>query len=95
MPVDLEILKKMSEYNIDIEYAMRCIEANRKNAASATYYLLLKSHLKSGGKSSTDARNTRYNPKVFTNLKRTEKFRQLVKKEMSVDVSHIPPPKIL
>jgi 5'-AMP-activated protein kinase catalytic alpha subunit len=75
MPVDLEILKKMSDYNIDIEYALRCIEANRKNAASATYYLLLKSHLKAGGKSTTDARSNKYNPKVFANLKRSEKFR--------------------
>ena len=95
MPVDLEILKKMSDYNIDLEYAFHCIEANRKNHASATYYLLLKSHLKEGGKSITDARNTKYDPKIFTNLKRSQKFRKLVKRDTSVDMSSIPAPKII
>ena len=56
MPIDLEILKKMPKYSIEIDYAFRCIEANRKNHISATYYLLLKSHLRAGGDSICDAR---------------------------------------
>jgi 5'-AMP-activated protein kinase catalytic alpha subunit len=45
-PIDINILKDLKKYNIDVEYAHKCIDANKHNTISATYYLLLKKHLK-------------------------------------------------
>jgi 5'-AMP-activated protein kinase catalytic alpha subunit len=36
---------------LDSEYAAKCIDANKHNHLSTTYYLLLKKILKDGGKS--------------------------------------------
>ena len=49
MPLDLNLVKKLSEYNIDVDYARKCIEANKHNQVTATYYLLLRKHIKEGG----------------------------------------------
>ena len=64
-PIDPEILKKMQEYKIDIEYARKCIEANKHNYITATYYLLLKKHIKGGGESIANAKSPNYDPNVF------------------------------
>jgi 5'-AMP-activated protein kinase catalytic alpha subunit len=65
-PIDLNILKELNSYEIDIEYAHKCMDANKHNHISATYYLLLKKHLKEGGTSVADTRNVNYNPKAFS-----------------------------
>ena len=54
MPVDNSILEKLKIFDFDLEYALRCIEANKHNHITTTYYLLLKKHLRSGGKSLAD-----------------------------------------
>lgn len=54
MPIDQQILSKLSEFNFDLEYCSRCIEANKHNHITTTYYLLLKKHLRSGHKSNAD-----------------------------------------
>jgi hypothetical protein len=40
-----------------MEYAKKCIEANKHNHVTTTYYLLLQKHLRNGGKSSADLSN--------------------------------------
>jgi 5'-AMP-activated protein kinase catalytic alpha subunit len=65
VPIDPEILSGLSEYDIDVEYARKCLEANKHNHITATYYLLLKKHLKSGGESIADPRSPKYNPNYF------------------------------
>lgn len=54
IPVDKEILNKLNEFDFDIDYAERCIEANKHNHITTTYYLLLKKHLKEGYSSLAD-----------------------------------------
>ena len=66
----------MEEHNIDIDYARKCIEANKHNHVTATYYLLLKKHIKGGGESIADARKPTYNPEVF--LKRVPNLKNLL-----------------
>ena len=44
-PIDVNILRKLEEHNIDIDYARKCIEANKHNHVTATYYLILKNHI--------------------------------------------------
>lgn len=54
IPVDKVILQKLEEFKFDIEYAERCIEANKHNHMTTAYYLLLKKHLKAGYSSTAD-----------------------------------------
>ena len=66
MPIDETILERMDrEYNIDKNYAKKCIQANRHNHATASYYLLLKDLIKNGGKSIADVRSSKYDPLNF------------------------------
>ena len=81
-PIDIDILKQLEHHDIDIDYARKCIEANKKNQITSTYYLLLKKHIKQGGESVADARKASYDPKVF--LKRVPNFRKLVKRDTSL-----------
>lgn len=55
IPVDPEILNKMQAYGqFDKEYVQTCIEANRHNSATVTYYLTMKKYLMEGGSSKFD-----------------------------------------
>ena len=51
----------MEELKINIDYARKCLEANKHNHVTATYYLLLKKHLKNGGDSIADPKSASYN----------------------------------
>ena len=76
-PIDIDILKQLQDHEIDVDYAKKCIEANKKNHVTACYYLLLKKHIKGGGESIADARKPTYDPQVF--LKRVPNFKNLLK----------------
>lgn len=78
-PIDIDILKQLQEHDIDVDYARKCLEANKHNTVTATYYLILKKHLKAGGDSIADARKPTYNPEVF--LKRIPNLKNLLQKE--------------
>ena len=78
-PIDVDILKQLEGHNIDIDYARKCIEANKHNHVTATYYLILKKHIKAGGESVADARKPSYNPTVF--MKRVPNLKNLLRIE--------------
>jgi 5'-AMP-activated protein kinase catalytic alpha subunit len=44
IPINKEILQKLEMYNIDQDHGQKCIEANKHNHVTTTYYLLLKKH---------------------------------------------------
>ena len=46
--IDSFILGELQKYNIDKDYARKCIEANRHNEATTTYYLLVKKYQREG-----------------------------------------------
>lgn len=50
VPMDYGIVSELSEYNIDPDYAKKCIEANRHNDITTTYYLLIKKYQRNGKK---------------------------------------------
>ena len=54
-----------TEYEIDQNYAKKCIQANKHNHISASYYLLLKDKIKKGQKSVANVRSPEYNPQLF------------------------------
>jgi 5'-AMP-activated protein kinase catalytic alpha subunit len=65
----------MTQYNINIDYARKCLEANKHNHITASYYLLLKKHLKNGGDSIADPRSAKYDISYF--LKRQPNLKNL------------------
>ena len=74
-PVDPKILEEMeSSFNITTDYAIKCIEANKHNYVTATYYLLLKKHIRNGGASIADARMINYDRSVFKRCVRQKKL---------------------
>jgi 5'-AMP-activated protein kinase catalytic alpha subunit len=54
IPVDQDILKELGPLGFDTDYVEKCVEANRHNHATTSYYLLLKKKLREGGKSPVD-----------------------------------------
>lgn len=58
-----------------MEYARKCLEANKHNHITATYYLLLKKFMKDGGESIVDPRSPNYDVNAF--LKRQPKVNNL------------------
>jgi len=64
IPVDLEILGKINDYEtVDEEKAKNYVINNRHNSITTIYYLILKKHLRKGGKSIADI--TKYHPQNF------------------------------
>jgi 5'-AMP-activated protein kinase catalytic alpha subunit len=49
IPIDEEILKATIELGFDFSFTRKCIEANRHNDATTTYYLLLRKFVREGG----------------------------------------------
>ena len=54
IPIDFDILNKLGPLGMDVEFAQRCLEANRHNHLTTSYYLMMKKHLREGGLSKAD-----------------------------------------
>jgi 5'-AMP-activated protein kinase catalytic alpha subunit len=54
IPIESEILSQMALLNLDPDYVSKCLEANRHNNATTSYYLSLKKYLTEGGRASSD-----------------------------------------
>ena len=64
--IDYELVGQLENLGFNVEYAERCIEANKHNHVTTTYYLLLKKHIQSGGKSNVDFSSHSFDPTTFT-----------------------------
>eukprot|EP00826_Nyctotherus_ovalis_P009343 TRINITY_DN12460_c0_g1_i5.p1 TRINITY_DN12460_c0_g1~~TRINITY_DN12460_c0_g1_i5.p1 ORF type:complete len:430 (-),score=77.49 TRINITY_DN12460_c0_g1_i5:331-1620(-) len=62
VPSEPLILKQMERYGFSAEYTQRCVEANKHNQATTTYYLLLQKFVRNGGKSSADLSSPLFEP---------------------------------
>ena len=49
---DLNVIKQLETYGLNQDYAKKCIEGNKHNHVTATYYLLLQKRSRSGGTNS-------------------------------------------
>jgi len=65
VPVDNSILQKLERFNFSLSNAKKCIEANKHNHVTTSYYLLLQEHLRNGGKSNADLASPAF---VSTNI---------------------------
>ena len=50
IPIDRDILFQMKSLNLDPDYVLKCLEANRHNNATTSYYLSLKKYISEGKK---------------------------------------------
>ena len=73
MPIDYDILKNIKEIGYDPDYAEKCIDANKHNHITTAYYLLLKSHLKNGGKSKADINSSCFDVSLLESKPRPAK----------------------
>jgi 5'-AMP-activated protein kinase catalytic alpha subunit len=55
----------MDQYGFDLQYAKRCLDQNRHNHTTTTYYLILKKHLENGGTSVADVTSDSFDPSLF------------------------------
>ncbi len=54
VPVDQEVVQQAARFGFKPEFTARCVQANKHNHATATYYLLLQKKLREGGHSVAD-----------------------------------------
>ena len=52
--VDPAVLCQLEKYKIDLDYTKKCLEANKHNNYTTSYYLLLKRYIQNGGSSIAD-----------------------------------------
>jgi 5'-AMP-activated protein kinase catalytic alpha subunit len=62
----------MEKYDFESDHTVRCLEANKHNHVTTTYYLLLKKHLREGGTSIADFDN--YLPENFDKSRRRSSY---------------------
>ena len=48
IPVSDSLIKQMKQYDIESDYATKCVEVNKHNHVTATYHLLMKKSIKGG-----------------------------------------------
>ncbi len=54
IPVDQNIISQLKQFNYDLDYVSKCLEANRHNNVTTSYYLSLKKYVKEGGVTTYD-----------------------------------------
>lgn len=70
MPIDFEILNQLKGFGFELENAQKSLEANRHNAVTTTYYLLLKKNRKNGISSKADIACRLFDTKLLLPLKK-------------------------
>ena len=65
IPIDHNILREAVRLGHDAEYARECLLTNKHNAATTTYYLLLKQRHESGFQSIADINSSRFDPSLL------------------------------
>jgi 5'-AMP-activated protein kinase, catalytic alpha subunit len=65
-PIDTAILNQVAALiEAKPQYVRQCLEANKHNHITASYYLMLKKHLRDGKHSVADARMPTYDKSLF------------------------------
>ena len=62
IPVEPVILKQLEAYGFNPDYTQKCVEANKHNPATTTYYLLLQKFFRDGGKTASDMGSPLFEP---------------------------------
>ena len=78
IPIDRDILGQMKALSLDPDYVQKCLEANRHNNATTSYYLSLKKHVSEGGQSSCDLASKSFDKSVLEPNRRKNTANQLL-----------------
>eukprot|EP01017_Pseudomicrothorax_dubius_P047951 TRINITY_DN8656_c0_g1_i2.p1 TRINITY_DN8656_c0_g1~~TRINITY_DN8656_c0_g1_i2.p1 ORF type:complete len:591 (+),score=108.99 TRINITY_DN8656_c0_g1_i2:148-1920(+) len=73
IPMDEQVLMKLSKYGYDVEYSRQCLESNKLNEITTTYYLLMKQHLMKGGTSRYDINSPNFDKSLLAPVKKPHK----------------------
>lgn len=65
IPVDERILSMTARLGFDKEYVRKCIETNKHNAATTTYFLLMVKKRREGFSSEADLNSNKFDPKLI------------------------------
>jgi 5'-AMP-activated protein kinase catalytic alpha subunit len=65
IPIDRDILFQMKSLNLDPDYVLKCLEANRHNNATTSYYLSLKKYVTEGGQSNYDLSSKSFDKSIL------------------------------
>ena len=84
IPIDKYILNQIDSLEINSEYARKCLEANKHNNATTTYYLLLKKNLREGIQSPADISSDNYIPEPIGSRPKIKEV-QIVKEPLIAD----------
>jgi len=65
IPIDKDVLASMRTLNLDPDHVSRCLEANRHNNVTTTYYLSLKRYISEGGQTSCDLSSKSFDKSIL------------------------------
>ena len=54
IPIDRQVLSQLKNLSLDPDYVSKCLQANRHNNVTTSYYLSLKKYISEGGQTSCD-----------------------------------------
>lgn len=81
IPIDTDILEQLNDYEYDIQFAKKCIEANKHTPVTTAYYLLLQKFIRSGGFTRADTSHNSFTPSYLQsrppNLTCTDAFNRI------------------
>ncbi|CAD8081073.1 unnamed protein product [Paramecium sonneborni] len=77
IPIDNNIVIQLKEKGFNEDYVKICLDANKQNNVTTSYFLLIKRHLKSGGISTADINSVYFDQKLLEPIQRTQKSRAL------------------
>lgn len=78
IPIDRDILSQMKTLNLDPEYVQKCLQANRHNNATTSYYLSLKKYVCEGGQSNYDLSSKSFDKSILEPNRRKNTVNQLL-----------------
>lgn len=78
IPIDKDILGQMKTLSLDPDYVQKCLEANRHNNATTSYYLSLKKYVSEGGQSNYDLSSKSFDKSILEPNRRKNTVNQLL-----------------
>ncbi|CAD8151667.1 unnamed protein product [Paramecium octaurelia] len=73
IPIDNNIVQHLKELGFDEEYVKICLDANKQNNVTTSYFLLMKRHLMNGGISTADINSVYFDSKLIDPIQRAQK----------------------
>ncbi|CAD8067257.1 unnamed protein product [Paramecium primaurelia] len=73
IPIDNNIVQQLKERGFNEDYIKICLDANKQNNVTTSYFLLMKRHLMNGGISTADINSVHFDQKLLEPIQRVQK----------------------